>query len=195
MINEITSDILLADIKTVCPKSVKVADTVVGNFYKHSSKYEITTSKRIAAFIAQCAHESNQFTATREYASGSAYEGRKDLGNIYKGDGKKFKGRGYIQLTGRTNYNAMSNELFGDNRLVLNPELLDTPEYAMESAMVYWKWRNLNKYADIQYFETITKRINGGLNGFSERVLFYNGFCKLWGLPLYNIKTRSIVKN
>lgn len=195
MINEITSDILLADIKTVCPKSVKVADTVVRNFYKYASKYEITTDKRIAAFIAQCAHESNQFLATREYASGSAYEGRKDLGNTFKGDGKKFKGRGYIQLTGRTNYNAMSKELFGDNRLVLNPELLATPEYAMESAMVYWKWRNLNKYADIQYFETITKRINGGLNGFAERVLFYNGFCRLWGLPLYDIETRSIVKN
>lgn len=188
-------DTLLADLIHVCPKSVKMAECVVGCFQKHADKYEIVTAKRIAAFIAQCAHESNQFRTTREYASGSAYEGRKDLGNIFKGDGKKFKGRGYIQLTGRTNYNAMSKELFGDNRLVLNPEILSAPEYAMESAMVYWKWRNLNKYSDIQYYETITRRINGGLNGFRERVMFYNGFCTLWHLPLYDIETRSIVKD
>lgn len=178
----------------VCPKASKTADLVVSNFNTHACEFEITTPERVAAFIAQCAHESAQFTATREFASGAAYEGRKDLGNLFKGDGKKFKGRGYIQVTGRTNYAFMSKQIFGDDRLLSNPDLLAAPEYAMISAMVFWKSRNLNKYADIQYFETITRRINGGLNGFEDRIRYYNLLCEMFGLYLYDIKTRNVIK-
>ena len=96
-------------------------------------KWEINTPQRIQMFIAQVAHESGSFKYTRELASGNAYEGRKDLGNIFPGDGKKFKGKGLIQVTGRNNYQECSLALFGDNKLLLNPDILATPQYAVES--------------------------------------------------------------
>jgi len=185
----ITSDLLIK----VAPNSKKVAEIVPDWFNKYSEQYEVNNDKRVAAFIAQTIVESASFTATREFDSGSAYEGRKDLGNIYPGDGKKFKGRGYIQITGRNNYGACSKALFGDDTLVKNPDLLATPQYAMQSALWFWKDNGLNALADLQYFETITKRINGGLNDFADRVHFYNILCAEFGLPLYDINTRNII--
>lgn len=185
----ITKELLLK----VCPKSDKVSDIVVRDFNNLSEQYQINTPKRVAAFIAQCAHESAEFTHTTEIASGSAYEGRKDLGNIYKGDGKKFKGRGYIMTTGRKNYRSMSNIIFGNNRLINFPTLLAISPYAMQSAMIFWKSRGLNELSDIQYFQTITKKINGGLNGFKERIAYYNILCKEFELPLYSYETRNII--
>lgn len=179
----------------VAPRSKKVAETVAHWFNEYACRFEVNTPKRVAAFLAQAAQESDSFTTTREYASGSAYEGRIDLGNIYKGDGKKFKGHGYFMTTGRKNHSAVSQRIFGDDRLVKTPELLCTPQYAMLSAFMYWDDRKLNALADIQYFETITKRINGGLNGFADRVMFYNRLCKEFGLPLYDIVTRNIITN
>ena len=178
----------------IAPNSKKVADIVTDWFNKYSDQYQVNNPKRIAAFFAQTIHESASFTATREFASGGAYEGRKDLGNVFKGDGKKYKGRGYIQVTGRNNYSACSNALFGDRTLISNPDLLAAPQYAMQSALWFWQDRGLNALADKQFFETITKRINGGLNGFADRVHFYNLFCKEFNLPLYNIETRDIFK-
>jgi len=91
-------------------------------------KFEINTPKREAAFIAQLAHESGSFKYVKEIASGSAYEGRKDLGNIEPGDGVRFKGRGLIQLTGRANYKKAS-EFFNED-FISKPELIETPKYA-----------------------------------------------------------------
>ena len=91
-------------------------------------KFEINTPKREAAFIAQLAHESGSFKYVKEIASGSAYEGRKDLGNTEPGDGVKFKGRGLIQLTGRANYKKAS-EYFKED-FITKPELIETPKYA-----------------------------------------------------------------
>jgi putative chitinase len=154
-------------------------------------KYSIDTPERVRCFLAQVAHESGSFNYTREIASGRAYEGRKDLGNIYPGDGVKFKGRGLIQITGRSNYEAVSKALFGDMTAVKNPEVLATPQYAVESAYWYWKVNNLNYICDqaedwthtsfpgtakehtYTRFEYLTVRINGGLNGYSERLDFY----------------------
>ena len=89
---------------------------------KYMDKYEINTPNRILAFLSQVGTESGGLKWTQELASGSAYEGRKDLGNIYAGDGVKFKGRGLIQLTGRANYEAMSKKVGKD--LVNNPQLV-----------------------------------------------------------------------
>ena len=177
----------------VCPSSLKVSDIVVSNFNALSCQYEVTTPERVAAFISQVAHESSCFLATLEYASGAAYEGRKDLGNIFKGDGIKFKGRGYIQITGRNNYKEVSNAIFGDDRLLNTPEILQTPLNAMTSALYFWKSRGLNKLADMQYYQTITMRINGGLNGFKERIDLYNILCKEFGLHQYSFITRDII--
>lgn len=157
--------------------------SVTSWFNKYSDLFFVNTPIRIAAFLSQVIHESNAFKATREYDSGSAYEGRKDLGNIYPGDGKRYKGRGYIQITGRNNYLAVSNFIFKDNSLIDNPDLLAAPQYAMLSAFWFWDTRKLNALADIDYLKTITKRINGGLNGWDERLSNYNRICDYYKLP------------
>lgn len=190
----ITSNLLIK----IAPNSKKVADIVPDWFNKFSCEYEVNNPKRVAAFFAETIVESAAFTATREYASGTAYEGRKDLGNVFKGDGKRYKGRGYIMITGRNNYAACSKALFGDDTLLKNPDLLSTPQYAMKSALWFWKDRGLNEQADKQFFYTISVRINGknknGLpNGWEDRVHYYNLLCAEFGLPLYDIETKSIV--
>lgn len=127
---------------------------------------------RISAFLAQVGYESSKFRYLEELADGSAYEGRMDLGNVHEGDGKKFKGRGLIQITGRYNYEQISKDL--DIDFVANPKLLATPEYAVLSALWYWEKRGLNELADQDLFREITKKINGGYNGHSERVKLYS---------------------
>jgi len=182
--------ITVPQILKFAPGSQKVADIVVKNFNEYADKYEVNTPLRISAFLAQLIHESNSFKNTREIwgptKAQTRYEGRKDLGNIFPGDGARFKGRGLIQITGRTNYAAVSKALTGkENTFLDNPDLLSIYPFAMTSAFWFWTGRNLNRYADIQYFETITKRINGGLNGFAERIEIYNRINKEFGLPIY----------
>ena len=135
-------------------------------------EYNICLKLREAAFLATVIQESGSFRYTREIASGKAYEGRKDLGNIYKGDGERFCGRGLIQLTGRANYQEASNALKVD--FVSNPELLETPDFATEVSCWWWNSRNLNRLADAGKFIEITKVVNGGLNGISDRSNWYN---------------------
>lgn len=125
-------------------------------------KFNINTPQRVAAFLAQLAHESGSLRYVREIASGEAYEGRKDLGNTQSGDGVRFKGRGLIQITGRTNYKAVGDTLQYD--FLSNPEDLELPGAACMSAGWFWDNRGLNKYADEnteEGFLTISKRING----------------------------------
>lgn len=190
----ITSDLLLK----IAPNSKKVAEIVPDWFNKFSGQYEVNNPKRIAAFLAQTIVESAAFTATREFDSGSAYEGRLSLGNVYPGDGKKYKGRGYLQITGRNNYASVSKALFGDDTLLKNPDLLARPQYAMLSALWFWKENGLNEQADKQFFYTISVRINGknketGLpNDWLPRVHYYNLLCKEFNLPLYDAEKRSI---
>ncbi len=86
------------------------------------------------------------------------------------GDGQKYRGRGLIQVTGRRNYLICSQALFGDERLLLQPELLEQPQWAAESAAWFWHSNGLNELADNDQFTTITRRINGGLNGLEERL-------------------------
>jgi putative chitinase len=130
-------------------------------------KYNITTALRVNHFLAQVLHESGCFLYFEELATGKAYEGRKDLGNIHPGDGIKYKGRGCIQLTGLANYTAISHDLNVD--FVNNPKLLANDEYGIVSAGWFWNSRGLNIFADKDDIETITRRINGGLNGFDSR--------------------------
>lgn len=141
--------------------------------------YAVNTTLREAAFIAQIAHESGGYRYLRELwgptPAQAKYEGRKDLGNTFRGDGFKFRGRGLIQVTGRANYSEMSLKLFGTEGVLLNnPELLETPENAVRSALIFWNSRGLNRYADEGDIQTITRRINGGYNGLAERQQYYN---------------------
>ena len=135
------------------------------------TEFEISANPaRETHFLAQIAHESGGFHYVRELASGDAYEGRSDLGNTEAGDGRKFKGRGLIQITGRANYRECGAALGVD--LEANPELLESPENACRSAGWFWDKHHLNDLADRGDIRGITKRINGGLNGYQDRLSY-----------------------
>lgn len=146
----------------------EVIDGFVKYFNKHAARYGITSWLRVSHFVAQCAVESAHFNTLEEYASGAAYEGRLDLGNTQPGDGKRFKGRGVIQLTGRANYTQFA-EITGVD-VVSHPEkVAEDPELSVLAALEYWRTRKLNYLADVDDVVGITKKINGGTNGLSDR--------------------------
>lgn len=135
------------------------------------AEFDITSYLREAAFLAQLAHESGELRYMEEIASGAAYEGRANLGNTQPGDGKRFKGRGPIQLTGRANYKRYGDLLGLD--LINNPTIAATKEVGFRIAGQFWKLNGLNELADQQQFKSITKRINGGYNGLDDRIKYY----------------------
>lgn len=130
-------------------------------------EYGINTPQRQAAFLAQLAHESGSLRYVREIASGDAYEGRANLGNFEAGDGRRFKGRGLIQITGRANYAQCALAL--GLPLLQKPEILEQPGPSCRSAAWFWHTHGLNALADQDNFLQITKVINGGLNGYDDR--------------------------
>lgn len=130
----------------------------------------IDTPLRTAHFLAQTGHESGDLLYTEELASGQAYEGRTDLGNTQAGDGPKFKGRGLIQLTGRANYVAYGKSIGQDLTINGNwTNVATDPSLAVDVACWFWTKHNLNALADTDDLETITHRVNGGLNGLPDR--------------------------
>lgn len=134
----------------------------------HFPAYGIMDSAlRLSHFMAQLCHESGSFRYMEELASGQAYEGRRDLGNTQAGDGKRFKGRGPLQLTGRANYRAFGRRIGID--LERHPEIAAIPSIGLHIALEYWKERNLNALADADDLIGITKKVNGGLNGLNDR--------------------------
>jgi len=134
-------------------------------------EFDIVTPEREAAFLAQLAHESGQLRYWEELATGEAYEGREDLGNTEPGDGIAFKGRGPIQITGRANYRSAGEALGFDYED--QPNLLAHPEHGFRAAGWFWKSRGLNELADVGNFKLITKRINGGYNGYTDRLGYW----------------------
>lgn len=138
------------------------------------AEFGIDTPLRKSAFLAQVAHESGSLRYTLELDDGEAYEGRADLGNTRPGDGPRYKGRGLIQITGRANYAACSLALYRDPRLLTQPELLEAPVAACRSAAWYWRTHGLNELADAEDFRAITRRVNGGLNGYADRLSYYS---------------------
>ena len=162
-------------LKRIYPNSTKAnRDKYIPWINRFAVTYDVDTYERLCAFLAQIGHESGQLRYVEEIASGQAYENRKDLGNIYKGDGIMYKGRGLIQITGRANYTSLSKNLKID--FITNPYLLKEPLYAVLSAFWYWDKRKLNKYSTLNEtdFITLTKRINGGLNGYKDRFRIWN---------------------
>jgi putative chitinase len=172
--------------------------------------YEINTPRRIAAFIAQCAHESGGFRAIKEnlnykaeslmrvwpryfpdmttanrYAhnqemiANRAYGGRMGNGPEESGDGAKFCGRGLIQLTGRSNYQAFADSL--EMSIDDVPEYLATFEGAVQSACWFWENNNLNQWADAGDILTLTKKINGGTLGLADRQKHYDHALHIMG--------------
>lgn len=147
------------------------------------AEQDIDTLVRQACFLAQVAHESSNLRYTVEIwgptPAQSGYEGRADLGNTHIGDGKKYLGRGLIQITGRTNTEACLTAL---GRSVDDLGYLETPMGASRSAAWFWKTHGLNDLADQGLFGTITKKINGGYNGLDERIRYYVKARKVFGI-------------
>jgi len=133
-------------------------------------------------FLAQIMHETGELRWSRELASGTAYNPpsklAKTLGNTQPGDGPRFKGGGWMQLTGRYNYTQFTKEVglkFGYD-LVKNPERVVEPEASALTAVWYWNSRNLTKYAlpgTEEAFREVTRRINGGYNGYEDRKKYW----------------------
>lgn len=147
-------------------------------------KYEINNSLRIQHFLAQVGYESAGLRYMSEIASGQAYEGRRDLGNVYPGDGKKFKGHGPIQITGRKNHTDYFN-FIGRPDLIVEPDILETDlELCWGASGWFWKSRGLNDIADTddgtrsllrmqnKTLCRITKIVNGGYNGLRDRAVY-----------------------
>lgn len=144
-------------------------DKFIGPLNTQMSIYGIDTPLRIAHFLSQTLHESGGFRWVKELASGKAYEGRKDLGNIQKGDGVRYKGRGLIQLTGRTNYKAFLEWFGGAPDVCSRPDLVEQPNLSVLAAVFFWSTKGINVLADRDDVLAVTKRINGGTNGLTER--------------------------
>jgi putative chitinase len=143
--------------------------------------YHINTPLRLAHFMAQIEHESGGFKWLTELGGKSyfdKYEGRKDLGNTQLGDGAKFKGRGYIQITGRYNYTRLSKDTGID--FLNNPDLLAQEVNAIVSACWFWNKNKINELADKDDAKAVTKKINGGFNGLKDRL----ELLKKWKLKL-----------
>jgi putative chitinase len=146
------------------------------------TEFAIDPPARAAAFLAQLAHESGQFRFMEEIWGPTPAQKRYEpvttlsaaLGNTNVGDGKLFKGRGPIQLTGRANYKRFGDLLTVD--LVADPPRAATPDVAFRVAGLFWSRKGLNELADAataDSFREITRRINGGFNGLAERQAFY----------------------
>lgn len=136
------------------------------------ARYAIASKLRIAHFMAQVTHECAGFRTTEEFASGDAYEGRLDLGNLRKGDGRRYKGRGLLQLTGRANYRDMGRRLGID--LEGDPHLAADPATSLSIACEYWTSRDINAAADNDDLVKATRLVNGGTNGLEDRRRYLN---------------------
>ena len=184
-------------LETIAGQKTKLMSILPEWINKICPEFEIDTPREYAHFLAQACHETDHFRTLEEYASGKAYEGRKDLGNVIIGDGIRFKGRGIFQTTGRANYKQLGAKKGNPDLFLKNPELLEQPEYAVWSACVFWKSRNLidvsnnddsvllsKKYKGqiikVPPVEYISITINGGKNGLEERKRFYERAKKIF---------------
>lgn len=177
----------LYELRLICPKT---PDKVLRNFVEPLNaafaEFDISTPKRQAAFLAQAAHESMGFVHTRELwgptPAQERYDGRADLGNTKpeaieiaarhgSTPGKFWKGHGLIQTTGFDNHCQARDALGLD--CVEDPEQLMLPINAARAAGLFWKRHGLNELADNDEFKAITRRINGGLNGYEDRIAYH----------------------
>jgi putative chitinase len=162
----------------IMPNARSQAGVLISSLNTAMARHSIDTAKRIVAFLAQVGHESGQLQYVCELGSDD-YLSKYDTGTLAvrlgntsqpDGDGQKYRGRGLIQITGRSNYRQCSLGLFNDERLLQHPELLEQPRWAAESAAWFWAQNGLNELADRDQFNSITRRINGGLNGLQDRL-------------------------
>ena len=141
----------------------------------YADKFHIDTPLRMAHFLAQVAHETSELRYMKELGAESHFSRyeqgklKQALGNTQKGDGKKYRGRGFMQLTGRANYQAYQDSPYCRGDIMRQPELLEQPLGAVKSGMWYWMTRKLNQAADKDEVMLVTRLINGGTNGLASR--------------------------
>lgn len=178
---EVYMEITEKTLSKIFPNARQQAGVFVPALNAAMQRWEIDSPRRMTAFLAQVGHESGQLRYVKELGN-DRYLSRYDTGSLAlrlgnspqaDGDGQLYCGRGLIQVTGRNNYQACSMALFGDERLLALPQLLEQPRWACESAAWFWHSRGLNQLADRGEFNRITRHINGGLNGLEDRL-------KLW---------------
>ena len=186
---------LLRALIGIARPSAKSLDEFVASFNQWAMAYEINNTKRLVHYLAQVMHESACLRYTTEIASGAAYDtGAKAiaLGNTPEkdGDGQKYKGRGYIQLTGRANYKAFSESDLCLEDVLQYPEKVALFPLNQMASMWFWQTKGLNTLADLDdggkvgedIVRQITQKVNGGQNGIAERLLYYRRFKKEYGL-------------
>lgn len=164
----------------------------VGPLEETFQEFRISTPECQGAFIPQSAHESGGFRYREELATGEAYEGRLDLGNDQPGEGVRYKGRGIFQLTGEFNYRKAGLELFLDEDwFAMNPALAAEPAYSCRIAGWYWTKNGLNELAaqcSWESYRKITRRINGGYNGWADRAMYYKRAARVLGFNIIGVE-------
>lgn len=184
-------DITINMITAIMPNAKKIAPKYLKCLNDTMRKYDINTRYRMAYFLATVAVESGEMRYTEEIASGIKYDtGRLAiaLGNTPQadGDGQKYKGRGFIQVTGLGNYKAYKQASGFD--VVADPTMISRlPLLCCDSAGWFWKRNNLNALADKDMCTEIRKRVNGGLNGFDQYKIYVSRAKKAL-MPLFNQK-------
>jgi putative chitinase len=175
----------LNQLRKIMPDAGARADLYYQPLLAGMQSYQIANVNRMAAFLATIAHESGELRYSKEIwgptSAQERYEGRADLGNNVVGDGKRFLGRGLIQITGRSNYAQISKAFNVD--FISQPELLETPQFAAASACWWWATHGCNQAADIPDFIAVTKIVNGGLNGLADRQKFYSLALSVLSVP------------
>jgi putative chitinase len=169
--------ITAAQLAQACECSLMRAENWAVPINQAMGLFHIDTPQRMADFLAQIAHESGRLLYVKELwgptDAQKRYEGRADLGNTQHGDGFRYRGRGLIQTTGRSNYrqarDGLRRFLPGVPDFEAIPDLLQAPKWAAYSAGLFWATRRLNELADKGDFLGITKKINGGTNGLADR--------------------------
>jgi len=155
-----------------------IQDAEVDEMNSGLNLFQINTPLRICHFLAQISHESGGGRYKEELASGADYEGRSDLGNTQPGDGPKYKGAGYIQMTGRSNYQAFAN-------YIKDPKVMEgvtyvANKYPMTSAGFWWHNNHMNELCDKNpSVDQVTLRVNGGYNGLDDRKRYYARCCEV----------------
>jgi putative chitinase len=177
----------VVDVGQICAATgcgMSLAVHWIGPLADAMHRFDISTPARQAAFLAQVGHESGRLVYSRELwgptAQQRGYEGRVDLGNTQPGDGSKYRGRGFLQITGRKNYVAAGIGLGLD--LVDHPELLELPENCALSAAWWWQNHGLNQLADTGDFTRITQVINGGMTGYADRYALWEAGKQAFGV-------------
>ena len=177
-----------ANLKRAVPEVYKKCiDEFVASFNMWAVHFGITTPLRVAHYLAQTFHESGNLRYVEEIASGAAYDtGAKAiaLGNTPEkdGDGQKYKGRGYLQITGHDNYVKFYQSEWCTEDVVNHPEKVAQFPLNQVASMWFWQTHNLNKWADADDADKITKIINGGTNGLANRKFLLRRFKKEFGI-------------